>query len=161
MFKKITALIICGSMLVLCGCTQNNSNQKTTTNITTGNTSGQTTVEKSTESTTTPSAKGMTELQNLSTSKVVWGPGNIVNHQQPADPVSLQKEFASADGKWLLDDKKSICLTFDEGYENGYTPQILDVLKAKKVKAIFFVTYDFAKDKKNMYIRQEATKAFF
>lgn len=146
MFKKITALIICGSMLVLCGCTQNNSDQKTTTNITTGNTSDRTTVEKSTASTTTPSAKGMTELQNLSTSKVVWGPGNIVNHQQPADPVSLQKEFASADGKWLLDDKKSICLTFDEGYENGYTPQILDVLKAKKVKAIFFVTYDFAKD---------------
>ena len=32
----------------------------------------------------------------------------------------------------------------DEGYENGYTPQILDTLKEKQVKAIFFVTYDFA-----------------
>ena len=31
-------------------------------------------------------------------------------------------------------------LTFDEGYENGYTEQILDVLKEKNVKAIFFVT---------------------
>ena len=36
--------------------------------------------------------------------------------------------------------KKSLYLTFDEGYENGYTDQILDVLKEKNVKAIFFVT---------------------
>ena len=35
---------------------------------------------------------------------------------------------------------KSLYLTFDEGYENGYTNQILDVLKEKNVKAIFFVT---------------------
>ena len=31
-------------------------------------------------------------------------------------------------------------MTFDEGYENGYTNKILDVLKEKNVKAIFFVT---------------------
>lgn len=48
------------------------------------------------------------------------------------------------DAQWLLNDEKKICLTFDEGYENGYTPQILDTLKEKGVKAIFFVTYDFA-----------------
>lgn len=48
------------------------------------------------------------------------------------------------DAHWLLNDEKKICLTFDEGYENGYTPQILDTLKEKGVKAIFFVTYDFA-----------------
>ena len=35
---------------------------------------------------------------------------------------------------------KSLYLTFDEGYENGYTNAILDVLKEKNVKAIFFVT---------------------
>ena len=34
---------------------------------------------------------------------------------------------------------KSLYLTFDEGYENGYTEQILDVLKEKNVKSIFFV----------------------
>jgi peptidoglycan-N-acetylmuramic acid deacetylase len=36
--------------------------------------------------------------------------------------------------------KKIIYLTFDEGYENGNTPTILDVLKANNVKAAFFVT---------------------
>lgn len=37
-----------------------------------------------------------------------------------------------------------MCLTFDEGYENGYSGKILDTLKEKQVHAIFFVTYDFA-----------------
>lgn len=36
--------------------------------------------------------------------------------------------------------KKNIYLTFDNGYENGLTGQILDTLKAKKVPTIFFVT---------------------
>ena len=38
---------------------------------------------------------------------------------------------------------KVIYLTFDEGYENGYTTQILDILKANDVKAAFFVTKDY------------------
>ncbi|HZG73116.1 MAG TPA: delta-lactam-biosynthetic de-N-acetylase [Chondromyces sp.] len=37
-------------------------------------------------------------------------------------------------------DKKIVYLTFDNGYENGYTAQILDVLKKEKVPATFFVT---------------------
>lgn len=36
--------------------------------------------------------------------------------------------------------KKDIYLTFDNGYENGYTEKILDVLKKEKVPATFFVT---------------------
>ncbi|MCF3943628.1 delta-lactam-biosynthetic de-N-acetylase [Oceanobacillus alkalisoli] len=35
---------------------------------------------------------------------------------------------------------KHIYLTFDNGYEEGYTPQILDVLKKENVPATFFVT---------------------
>lgn len=38
---------------------------------------------------------------------------------------------------------KTIYLTFDEGYENGYTPKILDVLKANDVKAAFFITMPY------------------
>ena len=36
--------------------------------------------------------------------------------------------------------QKEIYLTFDEGYENGYTSKILNTLKEKNVKAAFFVT---------------------
>ena len=37
-------------------------------------------------------------------------------------------------------DQKVVYLTFDCGYENGNTPLILDVLKEKNAKGIFFVT---------------------
>lgn len=36
--------------------------------------------------------------------------------------------------------KKEIYLTFDNGYENGYTAKFLDVLKKEKVPGAFFVT---------------------
>ena len=40
---------------------------------------------------------------------------------------------------------KVLYLTFDEGYENGYTANILDVLKEKQVPAAFFVTGPYLK----------------
>ncbi|MGN0531393.1 MAG: polysaccharide deacetylase family protein [Eubacterium sp.] len=150
--KKLfsAVLILCAVFLV--GCTQN-TQPNTTTNNTTGNIS--TTKEETTDGmdTTTPTAKGMAGINDLSKSKVVWGPGIITDHQQPADPVDLQRTFGDLGARWLLDDQKSICLTFDEGYENGFTPAILDTLKEKKVKAVFFVTYDFARDNADLIRR--------
>lgn len=40
-------------------------------------------------------------------------------------------------------DQKVIYLTFDAGYENGYTPAILDALKKHQVKAAFFVVGNY------------------
>lgn len=37
-------------------------------------------------------------------------------------------------------EKKYIYLTFDEGYEAGYTEKILDTLKEENVQATFFIT---------------------
>ena len=37
----------------------------------------------------------------------------------------------------------AIYLTFDEGYEAGYTPQIMDVLSKYNVPATFFITGDY------------------
>lgn len=39
--------------------------------------------------------------------------------------------------------EKSLYLTFDEGYENGYTSKILDILKKTKTPAAFFVTGNY------------------
>lgn len=39
--------------------------------------------------------------------------------------------------------EKIIYLTMDEGYEAGHTPVILDILKEKNVKAVFFITKQF------------------
>lgn len=39
--------------------------------------------------------------------------------------------------------KKYVYLTFDEGYEAGYTEKILDTLKEEKVTAVFFITANY------------------
>ncbi len=58
------------------------------------------------------------------------------------------------DAKWLMDtSKKELYLTFDEGYETGNTPAILDTLKQKGVKATFFITQYFA-DKEPDLVRR-------
>lgn len=51
--------------------------------------------------------------------------------------VSFLKDY---DGYYLGDiSSKVLYLTFDEGYENGNTPNILDTLKELKIPAAFFV----------------------
>lgn len=52
------------------------------------------------------------------------------------------KEILQKHGAIFMGDteQKELYLTFDNGYENGYTAKILDVLKEKQVPAIFFVT---------------------
>jgi peptidoglycan-N-acetylmuramic acid deacetylase len=50
-------------------------------------------------------------------------------------------------------EEKELYLTFDNGYENGYTPKILDVLKEKQVPAAFFVTGHYIKDKPELVKR--------
>lgn len=42
-------------------------------------------------------------------------------------------------------DEKKVYLTFDAGFENGYTPAILDALKKNNVKATFFLVGNYLK----------------
>ncbi|MCL2854658.1 MAG: polysaccharide deacetylase family protein [Defluviitaleaceae bacterium] len=49
--------------------------------------------------------------------------------------------------------RKEIYLTFDEGYENGHTEVILDVLRDKNVPAAFFVTKPYIKDNPDLVRR--------
>lgn len=75
--------------------------------------------------------------------KIGWGLGKEKNDKnQPLDAVNAREKYS--DSYFLADDNK-ICLTFDEGYENGFTAEILDTLKEKQVKAMFFVTYDYCR----------------
>lgn len=85
---------------------------------------------------------GSTALKN---DKIGWGLGKERDDKnRPLDAVNAEKKYAALGAKFLAEDGK-ICLTFDEGYENGHTAEILDTLKEKNVKAVFFVTYDYCK----------------
>ncbi|MGE6258049.1 delta-lactam-biosynthetic de-N-acetylase [Heyndrickxia sporothermodurans] len=72
---------------------------------------------------------------------VHWGFNKGKNEQQ-ADAGKkydelLQKYDAFYKGN---QNDKVLYLTFDNGYENGFTPKVLNTLKKEKVPAIFFVT---------------------
>ena len=86
------------------------------------------------------------DVSNLSNSKKCWGQGYNVNEKnQPISSIEYNNLYGKYDTYFIGEKEKCIYLTFDEGYENGYTAQILDVLKEKKVSAVFFVTYDYVK----------------
>nr|WP_240472912.1 delta-lactam-biosynthetic de-N-acetylase [Paenibacillus sanguinis] len=68
------------------------------------------------------------------------------------------KDIIDKNGAIFLGDttRKELFLTFDNGYENGYTASILDTLKAKKVPAIFFVTGHYVKTQPELLKRMKA-----
>jgi peptidoglycan-N-acetylmuramic acid deacetylase len=70
-----------------------------------------------------------------------WGLTRNEDHLQPGIPAAYTAMLSRYGSYWIgSPDKKVVYLTFDEGYENGYTASILDSLKANNVKAAFFVT---------------------
>lgn len=86
------------------------------------------------------------EIGDLGAESVVWGPGKHKDeNNHPTDLDPFQSKYEKYNCWFVGKEPKTIYLTFDEGYENGYTPKILDALKEKNVPAIFFVTMHYAK----------------
>lgn len=83
----------------------------------------------------------------LGTDQVPWGPGVQVDEDNRTVASDMLQEQYGKYGAYFIAPRGcgKLYLTFDEGYENGYTPAILDVLKEKDVKAVFFVTAPFVK----------------
>ena len=73
--------------------------------------------------------------------KLSWGIKRAQNNEQP-DVGDNNKKILENNGGICLGNKenKNIYLTFDSGYEAGYTEKILQVLKENNVKATFFIT---------------------
>ena len=73
--------------------------------------------------------------------KIGWGIKRNDNHEQPDVGSKNKKVLEENKGICLGDkEKKAMYLTFDEGYEAGYTSQLLNTLKQNQVKATFFIT---------------------
>lgn len=85
------------------------------------------------------------EIGALPSKELNWGPGGPVdslNRSQGA--LGYNSLYGKYNASFIAPEQKTVYLTFDEGYEYGLTGSVLDTLKEKKVKAMFFVTYDFA-----------------
>ena len=82
-------------------------------------------------------------VQTAAPGNTNWG----LSFQQEGQPPvgNASAEYLSQFDAHYVDSsgEKVIYLTFDAGYENGYTPAILDALKKHNVKATFFVVGNY------------------
>ncbi len=92
---------------------------------------------------------------NKSNEKLSW----YFNRNKTNTPPTAQTkiDLSLYNGHYLGDTKeKVVYLTFDEGYENGYTGKILDTLKEKNVPAAFFCVGTYLKSEPDLVKRMVA-----
>jgi len=83
-----------------------------------------------------------------------YGQGTQTNDENiPLGALDFDAQYGKYGAYATTPDRTRIIITFDQGYENGYTGQILDTLKEKNVTAIFFLTGDYAK-KENILVQR-------
>ena len=85
---------------------------------------------------------------DLSNKKIEWGIKRNDNHKQP-DLGSVNKGIIDKYNGMAMgnDNSKKVYLTFDMGYEAGYTEKILAILRENDVKATFFITAHYVNTK--------------
>ncbi|MCB2295489.1 polysaccharide deacetylase family protein [Clostridium algoriphilum] len=137
-FKKLALILVL--VLAIPGCINNGQNSKeTNTSTYQKSISSKTDENKNTNNKSTKiGSKTFTKVILNDTSSLQRKTINWSWLYSPRDNSTLLSKYHG----YAFGDlsKKVIYLTFDEGYENGYTASILDTLKANNVKAAFFVT---------------------
>ncbi|NLV20880.1 MAG: delta-lactam-biosynthetic de-N-acetylase [Syntrophomonadaceae bacterium] len=78
-------------------------------------------------------------------------------HQYPDTNPGYKDMLAQNQAIYIIpNESKKIYLTFDCGYELGYTGQILDTLADNNVKAAFFITGQYIKTQPDLVKRMQA-----
>ena len=80
------------------------------------------------------------------------GWGFVRKKGAPPEIPNSQKEVLRKYDCYYIDENapKTLYLTFDEGYENGYTSKILDVLEQTSTPAAFFVTGPYLENQQEL-----------
>lgn len=93
-------------------------------------------------------------IDTYSSKKIEWGIKRNDNHIQPDLGSNNKRIIDEAKGIAMGNsESKKVYLTFDEGYEAGYTEKILEVLKQNDVKAGFFITAHYVNTKPELVQR--------
>jgi len=113
---------------------------------------------KTSRSTSEPVVNEQISLDGLDTERYGWWFGGETDeYNRSLHCLELQEKYGDMSlvtlGDWEPGDPKIIYLTMDEGYENGYTPSILDTLKEKNVKCVFFCTLPFVEEEPELVQR--------
>ena len=81
------------------------------------------------------------QATTLSNELLAWGFMRGKNHEQAMLDAKSEKIIRKYNGISMgSKDSNTVYLTFDCGYEAGYTTAILDALEENDVKAVFFIT---------------------
>ena len=92
--------------------------------------------------------------ENISNTLICWGFKREKNNNQPTLDSSAKDILEKYNGFAIGNSEKPyIYLTFDMGYEAGYTEKILDVLKENKIEASFFITAHYVNTQENLVKR--------
>ena len=85
----------------------------------------------------------LAQISQRTVETAAWGLHFGSEGKAPTGPAG-QSQLQALDAAYIgSGDQKVLYLTFDAGYENGYTGQILDVLKKHQVPAAFFLVGDY------------------
>lgn len=94
------------------------------------------------------------QINAKDTKRYDWGPGGPKDDNgRPVSAVTYNKKFGEYNAVFVKEDSEKVYLTFDEGYDNGNTEPILNTLKEKNVKGLFFLTGGFVKAAPNLVKR--------
>jgi peptidoglycan-N-acetylmuramic acid deacetylase len=147
--KKLVSFVTAGCLaLTLCGC-EIPKLAKTTSE-------GAVEQQKQNQpltATMPPSVIQEDTYSSLSNKGSGWGFKRIKG-SEPEIFDSTKELFKKYDTYYMDQTKpKALYLTFDEGYENGYTGQILDTLKKCNVPAAFFITEPYLRQEQDLIRR--------
>lgn len=86
------------------------------------------------------------QLDAIDNTNYGYGPGTSVNGKRPEAAVSLENRYGKRfNAHFIAPDDGRVYLTFSLGFEhNNLTSDILDTLKEKGVKAVFFINMHYA-----------------
>ena len=156
--KKCAALALCLAIcLSMAGCTNDTGGVGSTSSIT-KNQDGDGTSRGSAFAANAGTTAAKTDYDSLKNNKIGWGQGREMDDKnRPVAAVETQQKLGDEyNAAFIGTEEKVLYLTFDQGYENGYTGKILDTLKEKQVPATFFLTYDYCKEAPDLCRRMVA-----
>ena len=155
--KKIIALI--AAVILLSSCEYMPGNKNAATENEAPAAAETMPVQTVPPETPVPSAERKPEIKPASDYEMIDSKGNgwgfVRKKGAPPEITAKQKEDLEKYGGVYLDENNgaALYLTFDEGYENGFTSRILDILAEKKVPAAFFVTGPYLKNQNELIQR--------
>lgn len=162
--KKFLLFLYIFPCFIICGChpfahnknpnSQNNFSSKQSSSTR----SSMESVQKEAAVSTQPN-KSVSSINpdTLPNKKMAWWIKREENHMTPSaqEEVDLSRYDAWYIKTNLKGDEKPVFLTFDCGYENGYTASILDVLKKHKAPGAFFLCRHYIEDQPELVKRMK------